>query len=226
MISPWLRSKNTSSCTQEVMEDKEDFCDSAKEKLGEFFLRPPVMNTHWWSSAFLWAPLHSQSSTPGTHLLPHPSRWLTSGPLTVPTKLGILHQDTNTNLASFKLFFSSSNWLDFYSWNEDGSSFRPSDSMVVLGATFHINCHDHYHILYHFYLINMRKGGNWDLPSSLFPVFRLYSKEKRSTLSFLLDTHGSRVLMRSLKMGKKARLVSVNTLLILLPFFPPSLPSH
>lgn len=29
----------------------------------------------------------------------------------------------------------------------------------------------HYHTLYYFYLINIKKRENWDLPSSLFPVF-------------------------------------------------------
>lgn len=58
----------------------------------------------------------------------------------------------------------------------------PPISVAIPWATFHIDCHGHYHILYYFYLINMKKGGNWDLPSSLFPVVRLHSEETLRTL--------------------------------------------
>lgn len=116
---------------------------------------------------------------------------------------------------SLKLFFFPLKELDvFMEWRR-----KFFQTLVVPRATFHINCHG---ILPYTLLLlphQHEKGGNWDLPSSVFPVFRHYS-EKRCTLLFLLDTH---VLMRSRKMGRKARLVSINTLLILLPFF--ALPS-
>lgn len=123
-----------------------------------------------------------------------------------------------------KLFFSFLFELSRrFSWTGDWSSFRPSDNTAAPGATFHINCHHHYHILYYLCLINMRKEETGIFPVLCFLCLGVIPRE-RCTLSFLLDTRGGRALMRSRRTGRKARLVSVNTLLILLPFFRPPFP--
>lgn len=107
-------------------------------------------------------------------------------------------------------------------WNGDGTYFRLSDSMVEPGGYFPYQLSRSLVITIYFITCTsstLKKRGNWDLPSSLFPAFWLYSWENAAHSHFSLTRIASALWWGHGRRGRKARLVSVNTLLILLLFF-------
>lgn len=181
IISQQLRSEDAGGWTREVTEDNADLGDSAIHS----------NESRRWLTSTVVKFCFPLGSSPQPIICLHPTleilyfilNFMPSSTAPTDSLSVVVKILPGISLKQTFFFLFKMTW-HFFLWNGDGTSFRLSDSTVEPGGYFPYQLSRSLVITIYFITSTsstLKKRGNWDLPSSLFPAFWLYSWETPHT---------------------------------------------